>query len=269
MDPTLWQDPDRRPGTSPAGWYPDAYQQGFWRWFDGNSWTADVRPGGPVVRAPSPTDDLAGEGSARPWAKVGICVLAFFGPCIALVYALSIRSVVHDFSRAIDQARLHQQGAPVTPVSPIPGGLSVGLDLFCLMALGAEIALMIWMYRAAQMGKRLGMPTTLDPVWAIVGWLVPIVNFWFPYKVIVGTLPIGDPVRRNALRWWVLYIVGTVFFAVTGLVLAFLPRPALVVLAPLLLYSWYEAKQGLATVEGVDAAHTRAVRALGYGVPPR
>ena len=42
------------------------------------------------------------------------------------------------------------------------------------MALGAEIALMIWMYRAAQMGKRLGMPTTLDP---IVGWLVPIVNF--------------------------------------------------------------------------------------------
>jgi len=137
------------------------------------------------------------------------------------------------------------------------------------MALGAEIALMIWMYRAAQMGKRLGMPTTLDPVWAIVGWLVPIVNFWFPYKVIVGTLPIGDPVRRNALRWWVLYIVGTVFFAVTGLVLAFLPRPALVVLAPLLLYSWYEAKQGLATVEGVDAAHTRAVRALGYGVPPR
>ena len=66
--------------------------------------------------------------------------------------------------------------------------------------------------------------------------------------MIVGTLPIGDPVRRNALRWWVLYIVGTVFFAVTGLVLAFLPCPALVVLAPLLLYSWYEARQGLATV---------------------
>ena len=56
---------------------------------------------------------------------------------------------------------------------------------------------------------------------------------------------------------------GTVVLDVGG------PYGALVVLAPLLLYSWYEARQGLATVEGVDAAHTRAVRALGYGVPPR
>jgi len=271
MDPTLWQQPDGPTGAAPAGWYPDAHQPGWVRWFDGRSWTAEVRPVVPApflpgMPAPSPLADLAGERSARPWAKLGVCALAFFGPCIALLYALTFRSLWHDIANAFDTARLQQGQRVVAPV--FPSGVWV-LDLASLAPLGAMVATMVWMYRAALMGKRLGMPMTLDPVWAVVGWLVPVVNFWFPYKVIAGTVPSGDPSRRNAGIWWVLHIVGSILFGVIGLVLAFQSRALLVLLLPLLLYSFFEARAGLAMVEGVDAAHARAVTALGYGVPPR
>jgi Protein of unknown function (DUF2510)/Domain of unknown function (DUF4328) len=271
MDPTLWQQPDGPTGAAPAGWYPDAHQPGYLRWFDGRSWTADVHPGVPVpylpaIPAPSPPDDLASERSARPWAKLGVCILAFYGPFVALLYALTFRSFWHGITNAFDTARLHQGQNVATPV--FPSGVWV-LDLASLVPLGGMVATMVWMYRAALMGKRLGMPMTLDPVWAVVGWLVPVVQIWFPYKVIAGTVPPGDPARRSAGRWWALYIVGGFLFGIVGVVLAFQSRALLVVLVPFLLYSWFEARQGLAMIEGVDAAHARAVKARGYGIPPR
>jgi len=127
---------------------------------------------------------------------------------------------------------------------------------------------MVWMYQAATVGKRLGMPMTLEPFWAIIGWLVPVVNLWFPHRLIVGTLPVGHQARRHARRWWVLFIAGSVLFGVLGVVLAFQSRSLLLVLVPLAFYSWIEARAGLAMIEGVDSVHARAVQALGHVVPP-
>jgi len=267
MDPTPWSGTGPPPGGPPPNWYPDPSQPGFWRYFDGRVWTAHVQPAVPVSAVPDPVGDLAGERAARPWVKAGIWFLAFYGPCLTVIYALLFHPLIQQFRNDLDQTNNLHPGQPVR-FAGYSGGHFLWADLVGLVALGAEIAVMVWMYRVATMGKRLGMPMTLEPYWAFLGWIIPIVNFWFPYKVVAGAVPLGDPARRHALRWWVLFIAGNVVFGTAGLVFAFLPRVVLLVVLPFVLYSWYEAKQGLAMVQGVDDAHAGAVRARGQAVPP-
>ena len=55
--------------------------------------------------------------------------------------------------------------------------------LITLAVLGLEVFFMIWLYRAAGLARKAGLSARRDPVWAILGFIVPVVNFWFPYQV--------------------------------------------------------------------------------------
>jgi len=280
MEPPVHLPPTGLPQPGPPpGWYPDPSWPGYVRWFDGMTWTASVRPAGPPPgafpspygMAPDPMADLAGVRAAGRWARRGVWVLAFFGPLLAAAYGLALHQFV-----SVVRTSIHQSQQAATngnqALAPFPAG-SFGwigsVDLIGFVALAASVALMVWMYQSANIGKRMGTPTTLHPVWAILGWLIPIVQFWFPYKVIAGSLPLGDPARRLALRWWLLYILGNYGFLIVGIILAFAPTPVMVILIPTLAYSWYEARQGEAMIEGVDTAQARMCAALGYSVPAR
>lgn len=55
--------------------------------------------------------------------------------------------------------------------------------------------------------SRSGAAARLSPVWAILGWIVPVVNIWFPYWVLRDCFPPHETNKRDlVLRWWLLQI---------------------------------------------------------------
>jgi hypothetical protein len=44
----------------------------------------------------------------------------------------------------------------------------------------AMVMFVVWFYRARINAEGHGWPQRLSPGWAIVAWVVPVVNFWFP-----------------------------------------------------------------------------------------
>ena len=73
--------------------------------------------------------------------------------------------------------------------------------------LPVAISFMMWLRRAAEFARRAGLPAARDPMWAVLGFFVPIVNFWFPYQVARDLFPPGHPGRRLVGRWWASWIV--------------------------------------------------------------
>jgi hypothetical protein len=97
----------------------------------------------------------------------------------------------------------------------------VATEFIGVGAFVAEIFVMIWLYRAAKFARNAGLPARRDPVWAALGFFVPIVNFWFPYQVAADSFPRTDRNRRLAGRWWTWYLISTVFVAVVLIASAF------------------------------------------------
>jgi hypothetical protein len=60
--------------------------------------------------------------------------------------------------------------------------LMIGLLLFSILfAVLTTIAVVVWNYKLAKNHELLGRPgTTFGPVWAVVGWLIPLVNIVVP-----------------------------------------------------------------------------------------
>jgi hypothetical protein len=91
----------------------------------------------------------------------------------------------------------------------------------------AGVMFLLWFYRAAAISAASGIPARRRPVWAVVSFLIPIINWWFPYQSACDLFPEGHPARRLVLRWWVLWItiaIGSILmFAV-----AFVSKPLLV-----------------------------------------
>jgi hypothetical protein len=121
---------------------------------------------------------------------------------------------------------------------------------------------MIWLYRAAKLARKAYLPAKRDPVWAILGFIVPVVNFWFPYQVARDTLAPGDPRRRLAARWWTWYLISALGGGVVGIA-SVLSEGAGVVLAvadsiAYLLTAAYARK----LIAAVGEAHGELVRQL-------
>lgn len=75
-------------------------------------------------------------------------------------------------------------------------------DAYALVQLALQLTLMIWLYRAATLARRLGWPARRSPFWGTAGFFVPVVSFWFPYQVAAYSMEWTDPNRRLAGRWW-------------------------------------------------------------------
>lgn len=87
---------------------------------------------------------------------------------------------------------------------------------------GAQIVLMICAWLAGSiwlLGVR-GVARAVDPrypyrrsdVWAVLGWVVPIVNLWFPLQVVSDSLSAmrGASPRRLLTVWWTAWLVAIV-----------------------------------------------------------
>jgi hypothetical protein len=180
---------------TPPGWYPDPWYPQSTRYWNGATWTEHAQWAGwrPWV---DPT-------SVRKWgARTAIAFLiqAAFGALTALVGPVVYGSFFDDAFTNFETA-----GEP----APFDGGqLAANLLLQAggLASLAVVIFLAVWGNHITTTARALGLRTTHSPGWAVAGWLVPILNLWFPYQIVRDALPEDDEARTLLGAWWALHI---------------------------------------------------------------
>lgn len=204
------------------GWYPDPFANGL-RWWDGQTWTAHSTSAAAGFYQLDPRKDLGDERLAGRRAAVAVVVAALVGAVNNLVSAFTLG----DYFRTSFHAARNGHGA-ISDVS-MPTGL-VASEFLGIGALVAQIFVMIWLYRAAKFARNAGLPARRDPIWAALGFFIPVVNFWFPYQVAADSFQFTDPNRRLAGWWWTWYLTSTIavfvmlvasaFSTATGVIIA-------------------------------------------------
>lgn len=81
-------------------------------------------------------------------------------------------------------------------------------------ALATGIVFLIWLWRARINAEILGGPDSQrrGRGWTIGGWLCPIVNFWFPYRIVTDIYRVSTGRRADpspvVRLWWAVTVVG-------------------------------------------------------------
>jgi hypothetical protein len=189
------------------------------RWWDGVRWTehtadwSGIRP--VATRAPINQPDqatlLAREQKVAPWLR-GLLLLW------PIAVALSLGGVVS----SIDQI------ASGTDDSSLPTLWWVG-QLGGLVGIAVTVLRVIWLYRAATLTRSLGFDTRRQPLHAAIGWLIPIINYWWPYQGVTDLFPVGERPDRRIAWWWVTSIASQLAIIVV-IAVPFVPTPVAVLL---------------------------------------
>jgi hypothetical protein len=217
----------------PPAWYPDPAVPGLLRWWDGYGWTQHTQPVAGIapqpMAGPYPAQDLADESK---WGRLAGHAVLVASVVTAVQQLLSV-FVVRDFTRyfrevvhAIDQAN----GGPTPVVSFHPNRMLTSTSqVMSLVTFAAGVVFLLWFHKAATIAQRLGLPARRRPAWAVLGFIIPIVNLWFPYQVARDLFPPGDLGRSTVKLWWGLYL-GMGIAAIPMLVAAFFSTTVAVLL---------------------------------------
>lgn len=211
-------------GGPPPGWYPDPWVPAGLRWWDGRDWTPHAAPMAP----PGPPFDPERSRSAAVLARWAMLAQAVATSVMALAAYPVLRSAFDGFAETFDDAT-RDPGVGPGPWMP---GWWWALNLLSLVGLAVLAALMFWTHRATTDARTLGRPTRHEPGMATAGWVIPILNLWFPYQVVAD---LADDDRGAQVGWW------WATYLLNGLLI------------------WASVLVGLATGSGVAAALTAIV----------
>ena len=90
-------------------------------------------------------------------------------------------------------------------------------------AVGTVVAVLflLWFVRSAHNAVALGLPARREPAAGVAGFIIPIINLWWPYQSTSDLLPPGDARRPLVLRWFLLWMVGGIVGAIVSWVAVF------------------------------------------------
>ena len=264
------------------GWFPDPWRPGRRRWWDGQAWTdhthdpeqgppdratADPprfeqppparRPAGPPplpppppanTTAPDPHADLALEQRAARRAH----------PALALQAAGQVVNLV---TTALAASELWDSISGDEPATV--SGWQRSQNLAVVPVLVSLVLLLLWSHRVAQIAHNLHYPARRSPGWAVAGWLVPIVNLWFPYRSLRDSLAPGNPDQRLVGRWWACYIASTYWTIPVFLAAIESSALGLAVALPGVVAALVAARLGWEVVDAILADHTAAIGRIG------
>ena len=189
------------------------------------------------------------------WAPAQLVYIGLFGLAFA------------DALRGVDDVVKTTAQTPPGEVAPFPAELfawTMVMSLAGVPVLVSLVMLIAWTYRCATAAAVLGIPARREPIWAIVGWLVPVIGYWFPYESVRDCLPPDHPARRDVLRWWLGYVAAAVV-APTAIVLAFVgTTPFVVAFAVLAVLDVVTLVIGLRVANAIDDAHRAALASMGH-----
>jgi hypothetical protein len=78
--------------------------------------------------------------------------------------------------------------------------------------LAAMVMFVVWFYRARVNAEGHGWPQRQSPRWAILAWVVPVLNFWVPFQIMADIWRAGLPEQARAGRallpgiWWAFWL---------------------------------------------------------------
>lgn len=208
-------------GTPAAGWFPDPSQAGMLRWWDGAQWTQHTHPmpaAQPAYGWVDPQRAVADEAKTAHWARNGIVVYGLL--TLASIY-LAIR-LFDGFREQMQVMMANPEAVPSDPAAMFgaEGPFFALSQLFNGVQLGIFVLLLVWIYRAAVAAAALGIPARRSPGWAVGGWFIPVVNFWFPCQSLRDLLPPDHPTRTRILWLWIVAVVAQML-ALFGVFFAF------------------------------------------------
>ena len=242
------------PPSSAPGWYDDPWDPRGLRWWDGDVWTGYTdQHFAPAAAAGGP---LA---AGRVRATVGPTrVLALLLPLSAAGQVASLATSSSGLHQLMDQVRNGTTTARA-PVA-VTGWMAAG-QVLSFLTIAVLVLRMVWLLRSTRAARELGDPTRRSPIVASLGWVVPLLNLWWPYGA-MADLHRGDPEVTRTLRWWwITWLVG-VLGGTGALVLSWsLPVPGAVAVMGLPAASWLVS--GLLERRLVLAAHRAQMTRVG------
>jgi hypothetical protein len=186
---------------TPPGWYHDPWAQAPMRWWDGARWTAHladwqgIRPGAARTGVgPSVATRLDTEQRLTPWLR-GLLVVWPLATTASAIFAGAT------FDDVVDAVRNGGDG-------PATSGWWYGAQLAGIVGLAVIVLRILWLHRASLTAGDLGLPTRRSPAAAAVGWLVPIINFWWPYQGVTDLFPEYRRPDRRIAWWWATSIIA-------------------------------------------------------------
>jgi hypothetical protein len=189
-----------------------------------------------------------------PWAKRAAIAFPLLGVATALINLATSSSwarYFHAFRLLIDNPRIRSQLPP--PRTPEWTLVLVPLSLL------VQILFVVWQYRAAVTAQRLRYPARRSPALGVGSYLIPVVQFWFPYQALRDCLPPGDPNRTMVLKTWLLLILtGIISFVLVYFLAETHGLGVGLLVVQIGLETWL-ASLGYRVVSAISAAHDTAL----------
>jgi hypothetical protein len=201
----------------PAAWYPDPAGSPGLRYWDGTAWTSHTAyTEGPAAAAATVANEdparlLASEQNLARSLRV---LLLFAGPAL-VVQIVAGALFARDFAPFYRQI-LENPNGQVTIDLPNSMGLSLVSNLASMVFLATGFVFIIWLGTASKLARAKGMELRRTPWVGAWSFVIPIVNYWWPYRATKDLFAADAPELGLVRRWWTLWVATKVLQMATG-----------------------------------------------------